>query len=100
MSNTKTITLETPIKRGEQSITSITLRKPTGTGWMRGAKLMDLMQMDAAALGLVLPRISEPALTPQEIATALDPADLFQIGAEVAAFLLPKSALQTESQPE
>ena len=100
MTTSKTIPLETPIKRGEQEITSFTLTKPDGTGWMRGAKLLDLMQMDTAALTTVLPRISSPALTEAEIRSKLDPADLFQIGAEVAAFLLPKSALPTESQPE
>lgn len=99
MSNTKTIPLDTPIKRGDEEIKEITLFKPAGTGWMRGAKLMDLMQMDAAALTVVLPRITTPPLTAQDITAKLDPADLFQLGAEVATFLLPKSALPTESQP-
>lgn len=100
MSNTKTITLDTPIKNDGEEIKEITLFKPAGTAWMRGVKLADLLQMDTAALTTVLPRITTPPLTTQEITAKMDPADLFQIGAEVASFLLPKSALPTESQPE
>lgn len=100
MSNTKTITLDSALKNGDQEIKEITLFKPAGTAWMRGVKLADLLQMDVSALTAVLPRITQPTLTEAEIRTKLDPADLLQIGAEVAAFLLPKSAQPTESQPE
>lgn len=96
----KTITLDSPIKRGDIELDRITIIKPAGTAWMRGVKLTDLLQMDTVALATVLPRITEPALTGAEINAKLDPADLLQIGAEVASFLLPKSALPTESQLE
>lgn len=98
--HSKTIELDYPIKRGEQEIKEITLIKPEGTGWMRGASLMALMQMDTAALTMVLPRITQPPLTEPEIRVKLAPSDLFQIGAEVAGFLLPKSAQPSESLPE
>ncbi len=96
----KTVTLDTPIQRGDTELATITLFKPAGTAWMRGVKLTDLLQMDATALAIVLPRITEPALTGAEINNKLDPADLLQLGAEVAGFLLPKSAGLTESLPE
>ena len=87
----KAITLDTPIKRGETTITEITLNKPA-SGALRGVALVPLLQMDVNALALVLPRISTPTLTAQEI-LALDPADLLQLSTEVTNFLLPKSAL-------
>lgn len=46
---TSNITLDTPIKRGDQVISVLTLRKP-GSGELRGVSLMDLMRMDVSAL--------------------------------------------------
>lgn len=84
------ITLDTPLTRGEQTITAITIRKPAA-GELRGVKLVDLLQMDVAALTLVLPRVTTPTLTAQDVAR-LDPADLVQLGTAVSDFLLPKAA--------
>lgn len=86
----KTITLDTPIKRGDNDITSITLRKPSA-GELRGVTLTDMLQMDVSSLTKVIPRISDPALTEVEVAR-MDPADLVQIGGAVVGFLLPKAA--------
>lgn len=93
----KSITLDTPIKRGDNEVTSITLRKPAA-GELRGVTLTDLLQMDVAALTKVVPRISEPSLTEAEVAR-MDPADLVQIGGVVAGFLLPKAALAEAGLP-
>ena len=93
----KKITLEVPIQRGEQTVTDITLRKPSA-GELRGLSLVNLIQMEVTALTTVLPRITTPALTSEEI-NRLDLADLMQLGSEVAGFLVPKSAkadFQTE----
>lgn len=84
------ITLDNPIKRGEQVIDSVSLRKPNA-GELRGLNLTDLLQLDVTALQTVIPRISNPALTTADVA-GMDPADLVKIGTEVAGFLLPKSA--------
>lgn len=89
MSQPKNVPLDNPIIRGEQTITAIELRKPE-SGSLRGVTLTDLLQMDVNALITVLPRISNPTLTAQEVAR-MDPADLLQLGSEVAGFLLPKS---------
>lgn len=96
--NPNTITLDQPIKRGDAEITSVELRRPA-SGELRGLNLTDLLQMDVAALQRVLPRITTPTLTEQEIA-ALDPADLLQLGSTVAGFLLPKAAKQAASPTE
>lgn len=93
---TKTIKLDQPIKRGEQEIAEITLRKPTA-GELRGVPLLQLMQIDVAALATVLPRITNPTLTVQDV-NAMDSADLMQAGLEVCSFLIPKAQLEA-SQP-
>jgi hypothetical protein len=86
-----TITLETPIKRGDNTVTEVTVSKPN-SGALRGVALLPLLQMDVNAMALVLPRITTPTLTQPEV-LALDPADLMQFATEVTGFLLPKSAL-------
>ncbi len=90
----KTITLEAPIKRGDTEITEIQIRKPK-VGELRGVSLSQLMSMDVTELTKVMPRITQPTLTAEEIQN-MDPADLIQIAIEVAYFLAPK-ALKTES---
>ncbi|MDN4146437.1 phage tail assembly protein [Pseudomonas tohonis] len=84
------VELDTPIKRGEQKITSIELRKPQ-SGELRGVHLGELLQLDVNSLIKVLPRISIPTLTEPEVA-AMDPADLLAAGTKVAGFLLQKAA--------
>jgi hypothetical protein len=95
----KEITLDHPFARGEQKLEKISILEPPGTGWLRGVKLFDLVQMDATALATVLPRITTPALTEEDIRGKLHPADLFQMGDVVAGFLLPKSAKAAASLP-
>lgn len=87
----KTVTLDTPIKRGKTEIKTIVLRKPQ-SGALRGVRLQALMEMDVNAVMAVLPRVSAPALTAQEV-NEMDPADLLALSVEVVTFLLPKSAL-------
>ena len=82
------ITLETPIKRGSLTIDKVTLRKPT-SGELRGVSLTELLQMKVDALQAVLPRITQPMLHKQEMAS-LDPADLVNLGSVVIGFLLTK----------
>lgn len=85
------ITLDFPITiAGGEKVTHITIRKP-GSGELRGLTLMALSQLDYAALETLLPRITTPRLTKQDVA-ALDVADLMQAGGEVMDFLLPQAA--------
>ncbi len=83
--------LQTPIQRGETQIDDVEIRKPAA-GELRGVSLVELLQMDVGALITVLPRITTPSLTAQEVA-ALDPADMLTMGGSVSSFLLPKAAL-------
>lgn len=97
MTDTATVTLDTPITRTGGNITAITLRKPSA-GELRGVQLGALMQLDVGALLAVLPRVTQPSLTVQELST-MDPADLLQIGTEVAGFLLPKALRPSTDSP-
>lgn len=89
--NEKTVVLDTPIQRGKNQITEVVLRKPQ-SGALRGTRLQAIMDMDVSAMMMVIPRISTPTLTPQEMAE-LDPADLTALSVEVVTFLLKKSVL-------
>lgn len=80
----KPVLLEEPLQRGEETISEITLRKPK-SGELRGVALMDLAQLDVIALQKVLPRISIPTLTEQDVAN-LQPGDLLALGGEIAGF--------------
>lgn len=92
------ITLDEPLKRGEQTITSVSVRKPA-SGELRGVALSDLLNLEVNAVIKILPRVTSPSLTEQEIAR-LDPADLVQLGSKVAGFLLPKSVREQASPTE
>lgn len=82
----KTVKLDTPIMRGKTEITEIVLRKPQ-SGALRGTRLQAIMDMDVGAMMTVIPRISTPTLTAQEMAE-LDPADLTALSVEVVYFFV------------
>lgn len=85
----KPISLDQPIARGKETIDKVTLRRPAA-GELRGVSLMDLAQLDVAALQRVLPRISQPTLTEPDIA-GMHPGDLLALGAELAGFFERKA---------
>ncbi|WP_199098972.1 phage tail assembly protein [Dyella sp. ASV21] len=86
---TQTITLDSPIERGAQTIDQVRVRKPKA-GELRGTQLVNLLHMDVAALEIVLPRITIPTITRQDVGN-LDPADLTQLAMAVTGFLLTKA---------
>lgn len=83
------MTLDEPIKRNGRDIKSLTIRKPN-SGALRGLSLIALSQISVSELQTVLPRIFDPMLTPQEIAS-MDPADLMSVRATVSSFFLAKA---------
>lgn len=82
----QTVTLSIPVTRGDTKIATVTLRKPE-VGALRGLKLTDVLQMDVSALERLLPRITDPALLPAEVA-ALDPADFLSLAGAVVGFFM------------
>jgi hypothetical protein len=90
-----TVELDFPFKRGDETIAKVSVRRPRA-GELRGLNIADLVQMNVTATTTLLPRITSPKLTPQEVAD-LDPADFTQFGMEVMDFLLPKATKQAAS---
>lgn len=92
------VSLLTPIKRdGEPDITLVKILKPT-VGHLRGLALTDLLRMDVNAHVRLLPRVTSPALTPDEVA-GLDAADLMSlIGGVVSFFVSPDQRAQLEAE--
>lgn len=82
------VTLSEKLVRGEKKFDAITLRKPYA-GDLRGTKILDVIQGDVGSLLIVLPRISEPALSEADLAT-MDIADITAMGFEVSGFLEQK----------
>lgn len=56
--NQNTITLDTPIKRGESEITVVTINKPN-SGALRGASLRGLLDFQTDDIIKVLPRVGD-----------------------------------------
>ncbi|MGK2762685.1 phage major tail tube protein [Escherichia coli] len=83
------ITLDNPVKRGEQVIEQVTLMKPNA-GTLRGVSLAAVANSEVDALIKVLPRMTAPMLTEQEVA-ALELPDLVALAGKVVGFLSPNS---------
>ncbi|HAI0063241.1 TPA: phage tail assembly protein [Escherichia coli] len=88
--NENIVKLIKTITRGEQVITDVTLLKPTA-GTLRGVSLASVANTDVDALIKVLPRMTMPSLTEQEVA-ALELPDMLSFAAKVVGFLSPNSA--------
>ena len=84
-----TVTLEEPIQRGNSTITELQLRRPKA-GELRGMTLVDVAHLDVLALQKLLPRITVPTLTMQEVGN-LELSDLMTMGSEVVNFLAKKA---------
>ncbi len=82
------VQLDEPIKRGDQVIDVITLRKPKA-GELRGLSLQEILQLDVNSLQVLLPRISHPTLTKEDVAN-MDTADLTAVGTELVGFFVQK----------
>jgi hypothetical protein len=88
--NPNVVTLDTPVKRGDTLIESVTLIKPNA-GTLRGVSLASVAGSDVDALIKVLPRMTYPSLTESEV-TALELPDLVALAGQVVGFLSPNAA--------
>lgn len=87
--NQKVIDLETPIKRGETEIKTITLSRPKA-GTLRGLSLQSVLQWDMDTMLTLLPRITQPPVTEHELAS-MEVADMTSICKELTGFLLTEN---------
>lgn len=83
-----TVTLDNPLKRGDQEITKVTLRKPMG-GDLTGTNLGDLYNMNVNAMAKIIPRISDPMIHAPEF-MVMDGEDIAALSGKVVGFLLTK----------
>ena len=90
MNKENVITLDNPVKRGEQVIEQVTLMKPNA-GTLRGVSLAAVANSEVDALIKVLPRMTYPALTEPEV-MRLEASDLILFAGKVVGFLSPSSA--------
>ncbi len=84
--NKKTITLNTPITRGDTHISSLEMREPLA-GDLRGLSLHSVLTFDIDAMVILLPRITQPALIDSEI-KKMRIRDITTLAQEVAGFLV------------
>lgn len=82
--NPNVVTLDKPIKRAGQTIDKVTLIEPNA-GTLRGVSLAAVAQSEVDALIKVLPRMTYPALTAQEL-TAMNLPDMLSLAAKVIGF--------------
>lgn len=87
--NENIVVLGKQLKRGEQVISEITLLKPNA-GTLRGVSLASVANSDVDALIKVLPRMTLPSLTEQEV-SALELPDLLSFAGKVVGFLSSNS---------
>ncbi len=80
----QTVTLSTPIIRGEQSIDKINIRKPKA-GELRNLDLQDIIQTDVTAMLKLIPRVTDPPLNDFE-ADNLEADDFSQIAGTIRGF--------------
>ncbi|MGP1084902.1 phage tail assembly protein [Serratia sp. CY58181] len=81
------VTLTTPIKRGNSEITTVTITDTIKqAGSLRGLRLVDVLNFDYDAVSTLLTRVTTPALTAAEIAT-LDTGDFVAFIEEMTPFL-------------
>lgn len=80
------VELDDGFKRGDQTITKVTLRRPKA-GELRGLSSVDVMRQDYAAVAKLLPRISNPIITELDVAELTAP-DFEMLAAECGCFFL------------
>lgn len=79
---TRTVTLKTPIKRGEEEVNTVRLREPRA-GELRGLENFSILRMDVSAHRTLVPRLCD--MTANEFDN-LSPKDLLAVQQEVVAF--------------
>ena len=95
--NQETVPLEQPIQFGGTTITEVVIRKPNVKA-LSGVSLQAIYQHDVNALIKVLPRVTTPELTAQQV-LELDPVDFANLGGHLVTFLYP-AALQKAIKEE
>lgn len=100
----KTVTLSTPVVRGETTIDKFNIRKPKAGELRGGITLQDILTTDATAMLKLIPRLTDPPLREDE-ADNLEPDDFSEICGVIRGFFMTKAehaaieALMSEHRP-
>ena len=89
------VTLVNPVEIDGKQVSEITLRKPMG-GDLRGIALTDVLRMEMTALFKLLPRITQPSLTPQQLQTEIEAEDLTDLGTKTVLFFVRRKQIEGE----
>ena len=84
----ETVEFDSPIVRGNLTIAEVNINKPK-TGALRGLALSDVLKLDIDTIIKLVPRVSTPPLTEQDVAN-LDPTDFLSISTAVVGFFASK----------
>lgn len=95
MSVTKlnSVTLTKPVQIDGQTVTEITLRKPS-TGELRGLSMVDILRMDVSAMMNLLPRITQPPLSVAQVSSEIDLEDFTELASKTVLFFAKKEQLE------
>lgn len=80
----ETVTLDTPIVRGDTVISQITIHKPKA-GSLRGLSLTDVLKLEFDAIAKLVPRVASPVLVEHDLAD-MDLADFTKVATAVVGF--------------
>lgn len=100
----KTVTLNTPIVRGDTSIVTLNIRKPKAGELRGGITLQDVLTTDATAMIKLIPRVTDPPLRPDEVDN-LEVDDFAEICGTVRGFFMTRAeheaveAMMAEHRP-
>lgn len=100
----ETVTLNTPIIRGETSLEKVNIRKPKAGELRGGITLQDILTTDATAMLKLIPRVTDPPLRAEE-ADNLEPDDFAEICGTIRGFFITKmereaiEAMMAEHRP-
>ena len=81
----ETVTLDTPIVRGDTVISQITIRKPKA-GALRGLSLTDVLKLEFDAIAKLVPRVASPVVLVEHDLADMDLADFTKVATAVVGF--------------
>lgn len=94
----ESVVLNQPIKRGDTEISEVTITDTMKhPGCLRGLRLFDVMQSDVDSLIKLLPRVTSPMLTENEL-VAMGTYDFVMLATAAVSFLGPTSATPMTSE--
>lgn len=92
MSLQTTVTLLQPLADGKETITAVEILRPS-VGALRGLHLAQLQLQEVNALCKLLPRITRPPLSPEQV-EQLDPGDFAAMANMVSLFFMTPEQLK------